>query len=509
MNKQLWMAAVAACTLALGACGGEDSTPPPVSSAPSPSPTPSPSPPPIVSAFDSNPTLLPDLTPVYETLCGAAVNVQAAVAANLSGHKDGRKDLVFTLWCQPEVGTVVNEPTLSGLIVLKQESDGTFTVGTKQIFGVDFVGLDGGVGILAIAEDFNNDGYDEVVVAITGEDGRQLPVGFTGYNKRMLFLTSGGEGSYKAELIGHPSYNYSAFTVKNSLGGKDLLSTAIGYGGKDQAFRLTNGSWSPALDYEGLPSLRGSFFSSEGAVAVDRAIINDSGTSLSYFTKNQSSLKWDRSEGSWTFANVRNANFRSWNGDEGNLPIVSFGDTDYAFISFDYNCNLKIEPSGSVTSLFAVPAEKVSGGYDGRFLVESSSDFVPAALLLFYDIDGEEIKNIDVPVRNFENEFRLFNTLCTDLNSDGYDDIFVGGWANGIKPRILINDKSGGFSAILDKNIPYPSGINYDVASIFSDIDGDGNLDLLYWPLNGVGSLDGGVRYHIFKGQRAINQSDF
>jgi hypothetical protein len=48
MNKQVWMAAVAAGALAVSGCGGEDSAPPPVSSAPSPTQTPTPSPSPTL-----------------------------------------------------------------------------------------------------------------------------------------------------------------------------------------------------------------------------------------------------------------------------------------------------------------------------------------------------------------------------------------------------------------------------------------------------------------------------
>lgn len=44
MSNRVWMAAVAASALGVSGCGGEDSAPPPVSSAPSPTPSPSPSP---------------------------------------------------------------------------------------------------------------------------------------------------------------------------------------------------------------------------------------------------------------------------------------------------------------------------------------------------------------------------------------------------------------------------------------------------------------------------------
>lgn len=510
MNKPVWLTAASVVALLLSGCGGEESAAPPASPAPSPPPTPSPSPPPVVSALDSNPTLLPDLTPIYNALCGARTNVQTATAANLSGHRDGKKDLVLTLWCDPQVGTIVNGPTLGGLIILKQESDGTFSLGTKDLFGVDFVTLDGGVGGFAIARDFNNDGYDEVVVAITGEDGRTLPEGFTGYNKRMLFLTSTAGGSYKIELIGHPSYNFHVFTVFNSQGGKDVMSTHIGYGGKDQAFRLVNNTWSLVNDYDGLPHFRGSFFSSRGQTdAADRAILTDNNTSLNLFAKSPPSSAWQKTEGTWSFANIRMAPFQSWNGDPGTMPIVEYNGNDYGFITFEFNCRLKLYPNDAGMSVFAVPAERVAGGYNGQFLVESSSDFIPETLLLFFNEQNQSLIKADVNLMNFDNSFRMFNFNCGDLNSDGYDDIFVAGLSKGSKPRILINNKSGGFSSLPASKIPYPEGLNYDLGSLLADINGDGNLDLFYWPVNGVGSLDGGVRYQMFQGLRPINSSDF
>lgn len=511
MKKQGWTVALVSGVLALGGCGGGSSSSdtnlvqiPTLNPPPAPTPTPAPT---SLPVFDSNPTLLPDLTSVYSALCGKGVNVQNAAIANISGHKDGKKDLLFTLWCQPTVGALVNGPTEGGLIVVRQSSNGSFSLATKEIFGSDFVNLDGGVGGQSVVNDFNNDGYDDVIIAITGEDGRTLPPGFTGYNKKMLFLTSRGDGSYRNELIGHPSYNQYIFSVENSLGGKDVLSTAIGYGGKDQAFRLVNGTWVPSTDYVSLPSLRGSFFSSKGG-GVDSAIISERADSLSLFTKVSSTSVWQKSSGGWSFANVRNASFRSWNGDVGIMPIISYQGNDYGFINFDMSCRLKLRPNDPAVSVFAVPAEKVVGGYDGRILVESSSDFTPNTLVMFFDVVNGNIKDLDVKTQKLDNQFRLFNMKCSDFNSDGFDDIFLGGWQKGVKPRILVSDKSGGFISLPNNLVPYPSFTNSNAASVYSDIDGDGIPDLLYWPVTGLDSLDGGVKYQMFRGRRNIASSD-
>lgn len=77
-----------------------------------------------VALFATTPQLLPDLKAKYDALCGNQVSVQNAIPANLTGHKDGKKDLIFNLWCGQVPGTVTTAPTVNGVVALIQQDDG-------------------------------------------------------------------------------------------------------------------------------------------------------------------------------------------------------------------------------------------------------------------------------------------------------------------------------------------------------------------------------------------------
>jgi hypothetical protein len=169
------------CTTALFvACGGGGDGASPVSAvanAPSDPTTITP-----IALFSTTPQLLPDLKSKYDALCGTNVSVQNAIPANLTGHTDGKKDLIFNLWCSQPPGTVTTTSTKNGIVAFIQKSDGSFIDGTRTLFGVDMVDLIGVGGDSAVF-DFNGDGRDDIIFAVTGEDGRALPQGFSGNNR--------------------------------------------------------------------------------------------------------------------------------------------------------------------------------------------------------------------------------------------------------------------------------------------------------------------------------------
>jgi len=467
--------------------------------------------------FPSNARLLPDVLPTFKKLCdpdnrglaNETIVTSTAVIANLAGHNDGRRDIVVGVWCQPPIGTTVNELTKSGLIVLVQRDDGSFFDATRQMFGVDILDVGGGVPWRALGRDLNGDGYDEIFFAITGEDGRSLPEGFTGYNRQNLSLTSDVTGRYRHELLGWPSYNVSAKFVRSTTGSFDILTDTIGYGGKRQAFRLVDDLWRTVDDYDGAPSFESVFFSSVGAGRrVDSAIgLAGSTDKLAYYALKAGGgwMELDRR----TLGSLQKAPLATWNGDAGLLDILRIDGSDYGFIQFGDNCQIGARNDRSGYSLFAAAAQKIVGGYTpGRLLTESDpKDFSWNLLMLAYEIVDGKLTPKSIKFRNFVVDQNFYTIACEDITEDNRDDIVISNWLKGQKPTIYLATADDEFSLVDPAVLPHHSVDFNGSITLYQDIDGDQVRDLVYiagGPVNGATSL----RYQVLKGLRKLSDQD-
>ncbi len=453
---------------------------------------------------------LPDLYSKFLSMCNPQdVNIQTVVAANLAGHKNGKKDLLVGLWCQPTVGAVINVPTVNGVVALIQQSDGSFLDATKKLFGVDLLDAGGGVPIRSVAYDLNGDGYDEVFFAVTGEDGRILPSDFTGYNKKNFVLTSTGGGNYKYESIGWASYNYLAKLINGPNGIPDVMTATIGYGGKDQVFRLTNGQWQSINDYDNGPSFSGSFYSYANLTGI---------TDSSMSPKNENSsiaLYKKQTNGSWTevssvaIGTTQTGQHRSWNSQVGPLTILTVNGKDYGYVSFSDNCLVNNSAKNIKYSIFIAPANRIIGGYTaGRLLVEGDpKDMERELLILGYQDKGNTIEKVNVSFKNLKSDENFFTLNCTDLNGDGIDDMFISNWGVGQKPNIYLNSPDNTFSLVDPRLIPIQSASNNGSIALYEDMDGDGIKDLVYVPQNGIRQANS-AKFQIFKGLRKLRIAD-
>ena len=464
--------------------------------------------------FDSNAQLLPDLSVKYQKLCGNSVGIQTGITANLMGHKDGKKDLIFTLWCSVPAGTSTTSPTINGLIAITQNADGTFVDSTKALFGVDLLDVAGGLASGAVAYDFNNDGYDDIFISVTGEDGRTLPQGFTGNNRQNFVITSSSNGTYSFKTIGIPSYNYMVKTVNNALGGKDVMTATIGYGGADQAFRWVNGQWQAISDYAKAPTFSSSFFNSSSFNGpVDSALLPNAGQASMSLYQQQKDGSWSSLD-SQLLGKVTTANYITWNKDPGTMPILTFNAVDYGFISFYDNCLMRKpnpsvssnSPSNSYYTLFAVPAQKIVGGYTpGRLLHESDPlDFSWNLIMMGYSANLGKVTPVNLNINHLITNENFFSLKCGDLNGDGFDDFWINNWGAGQKPAFYLSDPKGNFNVVDQSRLPiYPSSFNGGLA-IYEDVDGDGIKDLIYFPSTGLNTKTASIQFPLFKGLRQI-----
>ena len=132
-------------------------------------------------------------------------------------NNDGKKDLVFNLWCR-HAGELYYGPTVNSLVALIQLPDGSFVDKTKEIFGSDMVEI-GGQGYGYITADFNGDGYNDIVFAVSREDGRANE---GGESKNMMAetvsLMSDGKGHYSQIKFGLPKWGDDVKLFQDSNG---------------------------------------------------------------------------------------------------------------------------------------------------------------------------------------------------------------------------------------------------------------------------------------------------
>lgn len=458
-----------------------------------------PTPQPVEASLFQTPVELPDLKNVYNRLCEYNTNLQNIYLADL--NKDGKKDLVLTLWCNQVLGSIYDGPVINGIIVLTQNSDGTFTDSTKKMFNVDFINLNGVV-IDGVVHDFNNDGYDDIVFSVNREDGR-LPSAYPmlNHNDYNAFITSDGKGGYNIIRQGQFATNYGISLVDNDNGSKDIISIPSGYNWIIEVWNYVNG-WNINTTYQWVRGMEPLFTKNKALVEQEHPYIG-----LRLFTK--SNNVWSQVD-SYSLGNFIQVPWLSWQKNLGTNSMISVNSKDYVGINIENKCNLKLNPSDNdYINIIAVEGQEIVGGYKGGTIVESSSNLVTKTELVAFDTKNDKINKLSIKINNFVEDTDVYQLVCKDLNGDGYDDIMIQDWRPKSYPMIYLNDKSGQFNKVNTDNIPGINQYNRGQSYIYEDINGDGIKDLLYFPIAGLNNpVFNSVKLLLYKGNRNLETKD-
>jgi hypothetical protein len=451
--------------------------------------------------FANSPTLLPDLRTKYDMLCGSEVMVQNAIAVDL--NNDGKKDLVFNLWCKG-----ANESkgsTANTIVAVVQLSDGTFSDKTKEIFGSDIVDL-GGVGVNFITTDLNNDAYDDIVIACSLEgmiytQPQACP---------MVSFISDGQGHYTKSTFGmlegdHVRLITGPNQIRDPNGKKQILF--IPASGSAEVWQYENG-WTKITSYEWLQ---------KNEVIIGSTLVNkyDNGTKLEIW--NLINEIWSRiteypylSKQSITVVQRVGAPYT------GNLFTID--NNEYLDMGGLYEgCSLKRTNNGPLEVIYNFLGRLIPGRYTGQTV---TSGYYTPHTPTNYNSEQPTLKLISLGVTEQSKSFNpvtlattdldanFYHMECGDFNGDGSDDIFIRTTGT---PILYINDGKGNFRKV--KSNLMPAAIR-GASHIYVDIDGDGVKDVLFFPIDRwqfawrETNTYTKVQFQLYKGAKAINKDD-
>jgi len=160
--------------------------------------------------------------------------------------------------------------------------------------------------------------------------------------------------------------------------------------------------------------------------------------------------------------------------------VANFEGKDYLDMGFVYDgCSIRMTPTSIPIGLRSFLGDEIIGGYFGQTTL--NANYRPPTLKIFpTEVVNDKlvVKSSIITEKLTSNYYRM---KCRDLNNDGYDDIMIelgGGGA-----LYYFNDKKGSFKSPKPGIIPEYSFNGFSPSVLYEDLDGDGILDILYYPI--------------------------
>ncbi len=458
--------------------------------------------------FAATPILLPDLRPKYELLCGNQTSAQTLDLADLNG--DGRKDIVVGLWCAIPPGTVTHEPVVGGLLAFTQNADGSFVDRTNALFGSELPSIE--KPFENVVYDFNDDGYDDIFMTQSREDGRADPWDARD-NIENAIVMSNGDGTYSILRDGCNDpcgTGYNSHAMDNEVGGIDVVTQSIGAGAV-QVWRYTN-EWEyiSNLDNSGGlvffnrtdPELATLVYSSASRV--------DGVPAVNLYTRINPNDAWNKVDTLSMQADTTIATtWTAWNGDAGPIDIRVLDGQYYLGGSYEYGCEITTQADTDLNLVYLNTSYMLDSYYDGMDIVEGRDMKWIYKLFGFSAKDGN-LTSIPIilqaPVALTDKPYRLH---CEDVNQDGRDDIIVATWGDETHPHIYINTGGNNFSLVREELWPPITDALKSAQQKYADVNGDEIFDIVSFPFTGVNNISSDViMYEILLGKNHFQAND-
>ena len=468
-------------------------------------------------AFNDDPILLPDLRGKYNQLCGNNTSAQTVDLADLNA--DGRKDILVGLWCGVGQGhssslTITGEPTVGAVIALTQNADRTYIDNTFSLFGSHLVLIE--KPFENVVYDFNADGYDDVFMTMSREDGRSDPWDVAD-NILNAVAMSNGDGTYSLLRTGCTQpcgTGYMIYEVDNEAGGIDVVTAPIGYGGSREAWRYTD-TW------QNLSTLAGGL--STGAMAFFKRTSSELASlrlAVSYKLNGASGVRllerpdhltdWIEVD-TWitSIENIFSSTVTSWNGDVSVWNVTLSGGKYYAGGSFEYGCELQAQNDTTLNLVYLQTAYELDDYVEGMDLIEGQG---MEWVYRLFGFSATDTSLTPLPIflqASVDLADRPYRLLCEDVNSDGRDDIIVSTWGYESHPHVYINTGQNKFSLVREEIWPLMGSALKNAQPVYADANGDDISDIIYFSGSSVsGSNSSEIRYEIFSGSRLLGPAD-
>ena len=283
------------------------------------------------------------------------------------------------------------------------------------------------------------------------------------------------------------------------------MSIPIGYNGINEMWNYISG-WKLDTSFQWLSGTNPLITKTKAFVEMGFSYVG-----FDLFTKTNGN--WNKVD-SYSFGEYVKVPWLSWQKNMGYNNLMNIDGKDYAGVTFEQKCNLKIKPEDvDFTNIIAMQANEIVGGYQGGTIVEGVTNLTKKAKILAFETKSNKITKVATfKIDNFIEKTDTYHLVCKDLNNDGYDDIMIQDWRYGTVPMIYLNDKAGGFNMVSTVNFPglnqtqYTRGQSY----IYEDLNGDGVRDLLYFPIIGLNEYNEytSVKLKLYKGNRHFETKD-
>jgi len=368
------------------------------------------------------------------------VVVHDQVVADLNG--DGRPDVLTAYRWNPE-----RFPAIPVSVAINQ-GDGTFVDGTANLFGGNITGTEHPSGIWV--DDYNGDARPDVFIY---DVGPEIQPTFP-YGLNRLILSNGAHGLIDASdrLVDVREYNHGAASGDFDRDGDvDLfVATADPF-----AFLLNDGD--------------GNFTPTGGLLPWDNITPSEEHafTGALFFDANKDG--WlDLFLGRWSYITTTKS-------------LLLINDHSGNFAHVDPIVVPEAAPSAYVWQARA--ADFNGDGFDD--LVMSTGvlpDFGPLLQILIND--GEGHFTDETALRLPWSAVHGNRAFTSDINGDGYIDLYITDALVGLPPPFLLNDGTGHFVELPRAFMPYHGG-----QLTVADINGDGRQDVLLAPLTIIGDV--------------------